>query len=130
MINYGFTKHLDLSFSETVDFVVDELKNEGFGVITTIDLQQKFKEKLGINHPKYIIIGACNPASAYQAISVEDHIGLLLPCNVIIFEKEDHTVLSIIRPTIATGMIKNDELNTIAASTEKKLKKVFDTIQD
>jgi uncharacterized protein (DUF302 family) len=79
MIDYGFTKELDISFDETVTKVTEALKREGFSVLTTIDVQQKFKEKLGIDFHRYLILGACNPMFAHMAITAEENIGLMLP---------------------------------------------------
>lgn len=128
MINYGFTKELDLSFEKAVSLVTEELKKEGFGILTTINVKEKFKEKLGIEFKKYIILGACNPSNAHKAILAEENVGLMLPCNVIVYEKEDKTVVSIVKPTAAMEMIDNEELKNIAATVETKLKKVFDSI--
>jgi uncharacterized protein (DUF302 family) len=128
MINYGFTKEIDTSFEETVDSATNELKKEGFGILTQIDVTEKFAEKLGIDFKKYIILGACNPPSAHEAILVEENIGLMLPCNVVIYERRDKTVVSMIKPTLAMKMIGNVELEEIATTIEKKLKKVFDAI--
>ena len=128
MIDYGFTKEIDASFEETVDNATNELKKEGFGILTQINVTEKFAEKLGIDFKKYIILGACNPPSAHKAIIAEENIGLMLPCNVVIYEKQDKTVVSIIKPTVAMKMIGNVELERIAATIEQKLKKVFDCI--
>ncbi len=128
MINYGYTKELNLTFDETVKKVTENLKKADFGIITQIDLKAKFKEKLGVDFKKYIILGACHPAIAHQAILVEENIGLMLPCNVIVYEKEGKTVVSIIKPTKAMEMIKNEQLKKIAFEVESKLRFVFDTI--
>ena len=128
MINYGFTKEIDASFEKTVDKVSNELKKEGFGILTQINIAEKFKEKLGVDFKKYIILGACNPPSAHKAILAEENIGLMLPCNVVIYERQNKTVVSIIKPTVAMKMIGNVELEQIASIIEKKLKKVFDLI--
>lgn len=128
MINYGFTKEVKLPFEEVIAVVTEELKKEGFGILTRIDVKEKFKEKLGIDFKKYVILGACNPASAHKAIVAEENIGLMLPCNVIVYEKEDKTVVSIIKPTVAMQMIENEELKQIAGDVETKLKNVFDSI--
>jgi len=128
MINYGFTKELKLPFEEVIAVVTEELKKEGFGILTRIDVQEKFKEKLGIDFKKYVILGVCNPASAHKAIVAEENIGLMLPCNVIVYEKEDKTVVSIIKPTVAMRMIENEELKQIATQVETKLKNVFYSI--
>jgi uncharacterized protein (DUF302 family) len=129
MIDYGFTKEIDTPFEATVDNVTNELKKEDFGILTQINVTEKFEDKLGIEFKKYIILGACNPPSAHKAILAEENIGLMLPCNVVIYEKQDKTVVSIIKPTVAMKMVANVELAQIAATIEKKLKSVFDAIQ-
>ncbi|UCD86153.1 MAG: DUF302 domain-containing protein [Deltaproteobacteria bacterium] len=128
-MDYGFTKEIDRPFEETVDVVTEVLKKEGFGILTTIDVKEKFKEKLGIDFKKYVILGACHPPSAHQAILAEENIGLMLPCNVIVYEKGNKTVVSIIRPMAAMQMIDNEGLKQIAEDVEKKLKNVFDTMK-
>jgi uncharacterized protein (DUF302 family) len=129
MINYGFTKELDIPYETVIEQAREALKKEGFGILTEIDIKEKMKEKLGIDMGKYIILGACNPPSAYKAILAEENIGLLLPCNVIVYEKEGKTVLSIIRPTVAMQMIDNVELQKIAEAVEEPLKKAFDAVK-
>ena len=128
MIDYGFTKELDISFENAIEAVTEALKKEGFGVLTKIDTKEKFKEKLGIDFKKYTILGACSPKSAHKAILAEENIGLMLPCNVIVYEKEGKTVVSVIRPSVAMGMIENDELREIASSVEVQLQRVFDSV--
>jgi uncharacterized protein (DUF302 family) len=128
VINYGFTKEIGASIEEAITKVTNELKKEGFGILTQIDVAKKFKEKLDIDFEKYIILGACNPPSAHEAILVEENIGLMLPCNVAIYKKQNKTVVSIIKPTVAMKMIGNSELEHIASAIEKKLKKVFDAV--
>ena len=87
MPNYGFTKELSLTFDKAIQVTTEELKKEGFSVLTRIDIHDKFKEKLGIDFKKYVILRACNPPYAHKAILAEENIGLLLPCNVILYEK-------------------------------------------
>src|SRR5665811_1960437 len=87
MINYGFTKELNITYATVIELVRAALKKEGFGILTEIDVRGKMKEKLGIDMNKYIILGACNPPNAYKAILAEENIGLMLPCNVIVYEK-------------------------------------------
>jgi uncharacterized protein (DUF302 family) len=129
MIHYGFTKELDIPYETVVELVREALKKEGFGVLTEIDVKEKMKEKLGLDMRKYIILGACNPPNAYQAILAEENIGLMLPCNVIVYEKGSQTVLSVIRPTVAMQMIDNVELQKLAEAVEGQLKKAFDAIK-
>ena len=129
MIGYGFRKEIDFSFDKAVEMVTEELKKKGFGILTKIDVKEKFKEKLGIDFKNYVILGACNPPLAHKAILEEEDIGLLLPCNVVLYEKDGKTVLDIIKPSIAMGMLENEALNQIATEVETKLKDVFDSIQ-
>ena len=129
MINYGFTKKLDTPYETVVRLVREELKKEGFGILTEIDVQNKIKEKLGIDMNKYIILGTCNPPNAYKAILAEENIGLMLPCNVIVYEKGGKTVLSFIRPAVAMQMVDNANLQKLAEEVEGKLKKAFDAIK-
>jgi len=129
MIHYGFTKELDIHYETVVERVKEALKKEGFGVLTEIDVNGKMKEKLGLDMKKYIILGACNPPNAYKAILAEENIGLMLPCNVIVYEKGSKTVLSVIRPTVAMRLIDNVELQKLAEAVEGQLKKVFDAVK-
>lgn len=129
MIHYGFTKELDIPYETVVELAREALKKEGFGVLTEIDVKEKMKEKLNIDMGKYIILGACNPPNAYKAILAEENIGLMLPCNVIVYEKGNKTVLSVIRPTAAMQMIDSMELKEIAAAVEGPLKKAFDAVK-
>ena len=129
MINYGFTKELNIPYKKVVELVRNSLKKEGFGILTEIDVQGKMKEKLGIDMKKYIILGACNPPNAYKAILAEKNIGLMLPCNVIVYEKGGKTVLSVIRPTVAMQIVDNLELQKVAQAVEEQLKKAFDAIK-
>jgi len=128
MITYGFTKIIDRPFETVLETTKDELQKEGFGILTTIDLQEKFKEKLGIDFQKYVILGACNPPSAHKAIQSEKNIGLMLPCNVVVYEKEGKTAVAVIKPTVAMQMVENENLEEIAVTIEQKLKRVFEAI--
>lgn len=128
MINYGFVKELGLPFAGAVEAVTAALKKEGFGVLTTIDVREKFKEKLGIEFRNYVILGACNPPNALKAIEAEENIGLMLPCNVLVYEKAGKTVVGIIKPTVAMGMIDNEDLKPLALEVEARLKTVFDSL--
>jgi uncharacterized protein (DUF302 family) len=128
MINYGFTKELDLPYEQVIEKVTAKLADEGFGILSRIDVREKFKEKLGIDFTKYVILGACNPAKAHSAILTEQDIGLMLPCNVIVYEKEGKTIVSVIKPTAAMQMINNKDLQEIAAAVEAKLSKVISSL--
>jgi uncharacterized protein (DUF302 family) len=113
---------MDIPYEKVIDVVSKALKKEGFGILTEIDVQEKMKKKLGIDMNKYIILGACNPPNAYKAILAEANIGLMLPCNVIVYEKGGKTVLSVIRPSVAMQMVDSVELQKISEEVEKKLK--------
>jgi len=128
MINYGFTKELNKPYEAVIGEVTEALKKEGFGILMEINIREKMKEKLGIEFRKYVILGACNPANAYKALLAEENIGLMLPCNVIVYEKDGRTVLSVIRPAIAMQMIENAELKKIAEVVEDQLKRAFDNV--
>lgn len=129
MINYGFSKEADIPLERVLEIATEALKKEGFSVLTKIDLSEKFKEKLGVDFKKYVILETCNPQSAYKAVVAEENIGLFLPCNVLIYEKGNKTVVTISKPTVAMAMIENDELNQIACEVETKLKRAFDSIK-
>jgi uncharacterized protein (DUF302 family) len=129
MIDYGFIKEVDKGFEQAVDEVTKALEKAGFGVLTTINVKEKFKQKLGIDFKKYVILGACNPANARQAIEAEENIGLMLPCNVIVYEKNGRVIIAAIKPTAAMQMIDNPQLGTIAAEVEAQLKRVIDSLQ-
>jgi len=129
MISYGFKKQIDLSFAQAVEVITQQLKKEGFGILTTIDVKEKFKEKLEIDFPNYVILGACNPPLAHQAILAEEDIGLLLPCNVVLYEKDGKTILDIIKPSTAMGMVDNPDLKETATEVEARLKRGFDSVK-
>ncbi len=128
MINYGFSKELELPFAKGVETVTEALKKEGFGILSRIDVKEKFREKLGIDFKEYVILGACSPANAHKAILAEENIGLMLPCNVIVYEKDGKTVVSMVKPTQAMGLIKNDKLTPIALEVEAMLKRAFESL--
>ncbi len=129
MIKYGFKKEISLPFQKAEAVVTDELKKRGFGILTKIDVKEKFKEKLGIDFPNYIILGACNPPYAHKAIQAEEDIGLMLPCNVVIYEKGGKTILDLIKPSAAMGMVENEKLKKISVEVEAILKEMFDSMQ-
>ncbi|MCJ7577579.1 MAG: DUF302 domain-containing protein [candidate division Zixibacteria bacterium] len=126
---YGFRKILKTSYEEAVQKVTQALKKEGFGILTRIDVKDTLKKKLNVDFRKYIILGACNPPFAYQSLQAETEIGLLLPCNVIVYEDNSgNTVVSAIDPESAMGMIGNPKLKEIAAQVGTKLKAVIENL--
>jgi len=130
MINYGFTKELNMQFEETLEKVFKELKKAELGVWSIIDLKEKFKERLGINFKKYVILGISHPLNAHQCVHAEENIGLMMPYNVILYEKDKKTIFSVIKPTAFMALIDNEDLEKIAADMEKMLKKMFDSVRD
>ena len=128
MISYGFKKELSMPYEGVVLKVREALKKEGFGILTEIDIKDKMKEKLGVDFEKYIILGACNPPNAYRALQAEPDIGLMLPCNVIVYEAGGKTILAVVKPTVSMQMIDNKDLEKTAVEVEGLLKKVFDTV--
>ncbi len=129
MSKYAYSKETTTQFEETVEKTIAELKKEGFGVLTDIDVQKTLKEKLDIHFKKYRILGACNPPLAHKALQAEEEIGLLLPCNVIVYAKESGgVVVSAFMPSVAFSLIDNDEIKPIAEEVEKKLQRVVDNI--
>ena len=125
---YGYTKKSALNFDSTVEKITEELSTEGFGVLTTINVKDTLKKKLNVDFDNYIILGACNPPFAYTALKAEHEIGLLLPCNVIVYEKHDEVFVSSILPTAAMAMVESEDLQNIAQEIEEKLKKVISNI--
>jgi uncharacterized protein (DUF302 family) len=130
-MEYSFNKILDTTFDEAVNKVSDELKKEGFGILTDIDFQATLKKKLDIDFRKYRILGACNPPFAYKALQAESRIGTMLPCNVIIQEAGQGKVEgSAIDPIASMQAIENPALRDIAVQVRAKLKKVVDSLQN
>ena len=127
-MEYGYKRKVDYSFDETLRKLREELPKEGFGVLTEIDVRETLKKKLDVDFNEYIILGTCNPPFAYQALQAEKDIGLLLPCNIIVYEDEGQTYISAIVPTVAMSMVENDKLGGIAIEIETKLKKVIDSV--
>ena len=126
--NYGYSRQIDLGFDEAIDKTKAELKKQGFGVLTEVNIQSTLKSKLDVDIEKYSILGACNPPAAYQALKAEPEIGLMLPCNVIVYQKDGKTFASAILPTVAMAMIDNDALTQIAQKIEKSLITAIDGI--
>jgi len=123
---YSYKKQINKGFDEAIDKTKEELKKEGFGILTEIDVKETLKKKLDVEFDNYVILGACNPPFAHKSLLAEKEIGLMLPCNVIVFEDKGKTYISAILPTAAMGMIKNQELQGIATEIEQKLKRAVD----
>ncbi len=124
-MNYKYNKETNLKFEEAILKLKEELKKEGFGVLTEIDV----KEKLNVDYDNYLILGACNPPFAYKALQTEKEIGLMLPCNVIVYSEKGKTFVSAINPVVAMSMIENSKLKDIAVKIKEKLEKVVNNVR-
>lgn len=124
---YGFSKTIDVPFQEAVERVTAGLKEEGFGVLCEIDIKEKLKEKLGVDFRNYVILGACNPPLAYKTLQQEINIGLLLPCNVIVYDA-DEAGKSVVAAIDARAMLSvvgdNASLDAVAAEVNERLERV------
>lgn len=128
-MSYGFSKTVSLSYESTIEKVTEELKKEGFGVLTTIDVKETLKKKLNVDFNKYIILGTCNPPFAYQALQAEEQVGLLLPCNVIVYEKDGKTVLAAFDPMSMAKVMDNEAMQPIAEQVKAKLLRAMNAVE-
>ena len=124
-MQYGFSKTIDLPYEQAIEKVTVELKKEGFGVLTSIDVKETLKQKINVDFKKYAILGACNPPIAHRALQEEEELGLLLPCNVIVYEKDDKTRVSIFDPMVMTRIMENDNMKPIATEVQERLQRVL-----
>jgi len=125
-MSYYFAKTLDMPFEAAMDKVTAELKKEGFGILTQIDVQETLKKKLDVDFRKYYILGTCNPPFAHRALQSERMIGLMLPCNVVVQEVEGgKTEVSAVDPIASMQAVQNSELLEVAEEVQVKLKKVI-----
>lgn len=127
-MQYGFSKTVDMPYEQVIDKVTTELKKEGFGVLTSIDVKETLKQKINVDFKKYAILGACNPPIAHRALQEEEELGLLLPCNVIVYEKGNKTRVSIFDPMVMTWIMENDNIKPIATEVQERLQRVLKAI--
>lgn len=128
-MSYHFSKTLNCSFDEAISMVVEELKKEGFGILTEIDVKETLKKKLDVDFRSYRILGACNPTFAYQALQEEDKVGLMLPCNVVVQQHSDGNVeVSAVDPIASMQAIENPKLGDVAEQVRVKLIRVIDNL--
>ena len=125
-MSYYFSTILNTTYEEAIDMATEALQKEGFGVLTTIDIKEKLKEKLGVDFRRYIILGACSPAHAYKALLAEDKVGTMLPCNVIVQETEDNKIeVAAVNPIESMKAIDNPGLGEVAMDVQARLKRVI-----
>jgi len=128
-MSYYFSKTLNTDFDTAISRVTEELKKEGFGILTEIDVKETFKKKLDVDFRNYRILGACNPNFAFEAIKSEDKVGTMLPCNVVVQEHEDGRIeVSAVDPIASMMAIKNDSLGKVASSVSDKLRRVIENL--
>ena len=126
---YSFSKIVSMSYEEAIKHVTEEMKKEGFGVLTTIDVRETLKTKIGVDFKPYTILGACNPHHAYEALQKEPELALMLPCNIIVYvNDEGETVVAAIDPVASMQAIENPELGETAMEVQGKLRRVIDNL--
>ncbi len=127
--NYGIRKTIDVPLEEAIEKITVQLKEQGFGILTEIDMKATLKKKLDVDIRRYVILGACNPQLAYKAFQNELEIGLLLPCNVIVYETDDQrSTVSFIDPLMMMGITGNEALEEMAIEARKRLDKALDAL--
>jgi uncharacterized protein (DUF302 family) len=128
-MKYYITKKIDATFEQAIDRVKESLGIEGFGVLSEINLHDKFKEKLNVDFRRYTILGACNPAYAYKAVQSEDKIGTMLPCNIVVQELGKNVIeVTAVDPVASMMAIENPKLAPIAEEVKGKLKRVIESL--
>ncbi|PLX30840.1 MAG: hypothetical protein C0600_07355 [Ignavibacteria bacterium] len=128
MAPYYFAKTLTVSFDEAIELVTAALKEQGFGVLTEIDVRETLKKKLDVDFRPYRILGACNPPFAHQALTAEDKVGTMLPCNVVVQQKDDGVEVAAVDPLASMMGIQNPALVDIANEVQARLKQVIDSL--
>lgn len=128
-MSYYFNKTINANFDDVIAKVTDELKKEGFGILTEIDVKETLKKKLDVDFKKYKILGACNPPFAYEALKAEDKIGTMLPCNVILIEQAPGQVeVAAVDPIASMHAVNNPNLGKVANEVQSKLKRVVESL--
>lgn len=126
---YGFGVDLEKPFDEVLTKVQEVLKTEGFGVLTTIDVKETLRQKLGLDMERYVILGTCNPPFAHRALETEREVGLLLPCNVVVREVDGKTRVEIADPKAMLGIVGNPALDELAAEARTRLQRALQTLE-
>ncbi len=125
---YSYKRQVTLSYEEAVKKLREELQKQGFGVLTEINVKETLKKKLNVDFDNYIIMGACNPPFAYQALQAEQDVGIVMPCNVIVYERGGKTFVASTLPSVTMGVVRNPKLAPLADQVEGKLKKAIDAV--
>ncbi len=126
---YGFGVEVSAPYEEAVERTKGALKSEGFGVLSEIDVRATMKQKLDVDFEKYVILGACNPQLAHRALTEEHELGLLLPCNVVVHEHGDHSVVSAADPEVMLGVVDNPALAAIASDAKERLTRALESLR-
>ena len=116
------------SFDDAIARVTELLGEQGFGVLTEIDVKATLEKKLGLQHKPYKILGACNPGFAHRVLAAEPHVGVLLPCNVVVWDEGDHRVVSAMEPRVMAKLIDSDEVRAVAEEVSARLRKVLEAV--
>ncbi len=128
-MSYYFSKILDIPFDEAIEKVTEELKKEGFGILTEIDVKATMKKKLDVDFKPYKILGACNPPFAYKSLQAEEKVGLMLPCNVVVYiNDKGESIVAAVDPVASMQAVENENLGEVAEIIQGKLKKVIDML--
>ena len=127
-IGYGYVREVALEFEEAVIKIEAALKIEGFGILCQIDIQAKLKEKLGVEFPKYLILGACNPPIAYQALQEEINLGLLLPCNAVVYEQGGCVHVGVVDAPKMLSVVGNPAMDAMARQVNDRLRRAVDRV--
>lgn len=126
---YGHVARVDVPFEDAVARLEGGLKTEGFGVLCTIDIQAKLKEKLGVEFPRYVILGACNPTLAYRALSEEINLGLLLPCNAVVYERDGQVFVGAVDAAKLLAVVGNPAMEMMARDVNERLRRAVNSVE-
>ncbi len=127
-LKYGYVRAVGLIFEDAIARMEAALKAEGFGVLCHIDIQAKLREKLGVQFPRYVILGACNPPIAHQALEREINLGLLLPCNAVVYEKDGAVWAGAVDANAMLSLVGNAEMDAMADAVNQKLRRAVDSL--
>jgi uncharacterized protein (DUF302 family) len=127
-VEYGIGRDLAGSYDQVLPRVLEALKREGFGIITEIDVMKTMKEKLGVDGRPHVILGACNPKIAHAALGIEADLGLLLPCNVVVYEIDGGTRVAVVNAGAMLGMVGNEQLSPLADEVQTRLNRVLESL--